>query len=107
MMNILESAILKGLKSKEIPFHDVMNAFNIRTSIAFNLSTSIQGFVYVSKKSNYHIILNGNINYETQCRVFLHEIKHIIKDLPRMTYIIGLDMQNEKFEIEADNLKLG
>jgi len=49
------------------------------------------------------LALNGNINYETQCRVFLHEIKHIVNDLPNTGYIIGLDMQHEHFEIVADN----
>lgn len=29
--------------------------------------------VYKTKRQNYIIILNGNINYETQCKVFLHE----------------------------------
>jgi hypothetical protein len=79
-------------------FHEVMNTFDIRTKIALNLPSSIYGFVYVSKKGNYHIILNGNINYETQCSVFLHEIKHIIYDIPTIGYIIGLDMQHMKFE---------
>jgi len=99
-MNILEKALLRGLSSQDIPFHDVMNAFNIKTSIVFNLDSKIHGFVYVSKKSNYHIILNGNINYETQCGVFLHEVNHIVNDLPKMAYIIGIDMQHEKFETE-------
>lgn len=99
-MNILEKSILKGLESENIPFHDLMNAFNIRTTIAFNLNSRMLGFVYVSRKGNYHIILNGNINYETQCKVFLHEVKHIVRDLPKMPYIIGIDMQREEFEIE-------
>ncbi len=79
-------------------FHEVMNTFDIKTSIAFNLPSAIQGFVYVSKQGNYPIILNGNLNYETQCRVFLHEMKHILSDMPVMGYVIGLDMQYKKFE---------
>ncbi|MFT9496302.1 hypothetical protein [Anaerosolibacter sp.] len=102
MIDILGTSLLRGLMSEDIPFHDVMNSFNIRTTIAFHLSPKVYGFVYVSRQKNYHIVLNGNINYETQCKVFLHEIKHIIKDLPMMNYIIGLDMQHETFEIEAD-----
>ena len=78
--------------SKNISFHVVID------KIALNLSSSIYGFVYVSKKGNYHTILNGNINYETQRSVFLHEIKHIIYDIPTIGYIIGFDMQYEKFE---------
>lgn len=98
-LNFLDKPLLKALKNENISFHEVMNAFDIRTKIALNLPSSIYGFVYVSKKGNYHIILNGNINYETQCSVFLHEIKHIIVDMPTLGYIIGLDMQHEEFEL--------
>lgn len=97
-LNFLDKSLLNALVNENISFHEVMNAFDIRTRIAFNLPSSIYGFVYVSKKGNYHIILNGNINYETQCSVFLHEIKHIIYDMPTIGYIIGLDMQYEEFE---------
>lgn len=106
MMDILETSLFRGLMSEDIPFHDVMNSFNIRTTITFNMTANVYGFVYVSKKGNYHIILNGNINYETQCKVFIHEVKHIVKDLPEMDYIIGLNMQHERFEREADKLTI-
>lgn len=76
-----------------------MNSFDIQTRIALNLPSSIYGFVYVSKKGNYHIVLNGNVNYKTQCSVFLHELKHIIYDMPTIGYIIGLDMQHKEFEL--------
>lgn len=105
-MILLEKALLNGLISEDIPFHEVMNAFNIRSHIAFDLDGKVLGFVYVSRKGNYHIILNGNVNYMTQCNVLVHEIKHIIHDLPRMPYIIGIDMQREKFEIDKDTYKL-
>jgi hypothetical protein len=98
ILNFLDNPLLKGLLDENMSFHEVMNTFDIRTRIALNLSSSIYGFVYVSKKGNYHIVLNGNINYETQCNVFLHEIKHIICDIPTIGYIIGLDMQHETFE---------
>jgi hypothetical protein len=101
-LNFLDKPLLKALLNEDISFHEVMNTFDIRTKIAFNLPSSIYGFVYVSRKGNYHIILNGNINYETQCCVFLHEIKHIIYDMPSIGYIIGLDMQKEDFENEAN-----
>lgn len=100
-LNLLESPILKGLLDENISFHEVMNTFNIKTSIAFNMPNSIHGYVYLSKKGNYHIMINGNINYETQCSVFLHEIKHIIVDMPTIGYIIGLDMQRETFELDS------
>lgn len=99
-LNFLDNPLLKALLNENMSFHEVMNAFNIRTKIALKLPSSIYGFVYVSKKGNYHVVLNGNVNYETQCSVFLHEIKHIICDMPTIGYIIGLDMQHTKIECQ-------
>lgn len=101
-LNFLDNPLHKALLNENISFHEVMNIFDIRTKIALNQPSSIYGFVYVSKNGNYHIILNGNINYETQCSIFLHEIKHIIYDIPTIGYIIGLDMQHEEFERQFD-----
>ena len=102
IMEILDKQLLKSLINEDISFHEVMNAYNIRTSIACNLPSSILGFVYVSRRENYHLVLNGNVNYETQCRTFVHEIKHIAEDIPKMGYIVGLDMQYTYFENAAD-----
>ena len=49
-------------------------------------------------RKGYLLALNGNINYETQCRVFLHEIKHIITDMPTIGYVIGIDIHHELTE---------
>lgn len=101
-MDIEDNRLLKSLMDKTISFHDAMSAYNIRTFIAFNLSGKILGFVYVSRRGYYHLILNGNVNYEAQCKTFIHEIKHITYDLPKAGYIIGLDMQHAEIEIAAD-----
>ncbi|SHE79881.1 hypothetical protein SAMN02745784_01832 [Tissierella praeacuta DSM 18095] len=103
-IDILDKSLLKSLLDETISFHEIMNAYNVRTSIAFNIPASILGFVYVSRRGNYHLILNGNVNYKTQCRTFVHEIKHITYDLPKIGYIVGLDMQHTYFENEADML---
>ena len=102
MLKLLDTPLLKALQSESIPFHDVMNTFDIKTSIAFNLNSNIYGFVYTSRKGNYHIILNGNLSFEAQCKTFVHEIKHIVTDMPTMGYVIGLDMQHMDFEVEAN-----
>ncbi len=105
MINLLETPLLKALLDESIPFHEVMNAFDIKVSIAFNLSQSVYGFVYRSNRKGYLLVLNGNINYETQCRIFLHEIKHIIADMPNIGYIIGIDNQHTILESESINFK--
>lgn len=101
-MDILDKPLLKALLNEDIPFYEVMNAYNIKTTIACNLPSSTLGFVYLSRRGNYHLILNGEVNYKTQCKTFVHEIKHIANDMPQLGYIIGLDMQYTYMEQSAD-----
>ncbi|MTV47723.1 hypothetical protein GJ688_01840 [Heliobacillus mobilis] len=104
-VKLLDMQLLRSLRDETIPFHEVMNAFNIRTTIA-NLPSSVHAYVYVSRKGRYHLVMNGNINAETQYEVFCHEIKHIIYDLPTVGYIVGLDMQRTEIEKMADLFEL-
>ncbi|NLC45034.1 MAG: hypothetical protein GX783_12245 [Clostridiales bacterium] len=99
---ILEKPLLKSLLDGTIPFYDVMNAYNVKTTLSYQLPSHVLGFVYVSRRGNYHLILNADVNYETQCRTFVHEIKHIVHDLPSAGYIIGLNMQHSGLEQETD-----
>ncbi|MDI6604077.1 MAG: hypothetical protein QME35_02905 [Thermoanaerobacteraceae bacterium] len=100
---ILDKLLMKALLNQEIPFYELMTAYDIQVSIA-NIDTCIYGFTYVSRHGNYYLILNGNIGYEEQCKVFIHEIKHILEDCPKQSYYIGLDMQYEYIEAEADKV---
>lgn len=102
-VDLLNKPLLKGLLEESIPFYELMSAYGIKVIIA-NISTKAYGFVYVSSRNNSYIILNGNISYETQCKVLIHELKHIINDIPKQSYCIGLDMQYEHIEHEADKV---
>ena len=104
MMNldILDKPLLKALLNEDIPFYEVMNSFNIKTTILFNIPSRVLGFVYLSRRGYYHLLLNGSVNYETQCKVFIHEIIHITRDMPKLAYRIGLDMQHTYLERSAD-----
>lgn len=100
-MDFLQAPLVRALLDETIPFVEVMNAFDIQTHIAFNLSAACQGFVYCSSaKNKYLIVLNGNINFERQCHVFVHEITRIVKHMPSETYFIGIDMQRSRIEVE-------
>ncbi|MEQ2129932.1 hypothetical protein QTP99_08025 [Caldanaerobacter subterraneus KAk] len=105
-INLLDTSLMKALLDETIPFHEVMNAFGIRTHIVFNLPSTVLGFTYVSRKGNYHLLLNGNINYRTQVKTFLHEIQHILNDMPRCGYIIGLNMEHLELEDKADEVSM-
>lgn len=102
MLSFLDSPLIKALLAESISFHEIMNAFDIKTSIAFNLGTNVYGFVYTSRRGKYHIILNGNLSYEVQCKTFIHEIKHIIVDMPTIGYVIGIDMKHDSFDSDLN-----
>jgi hypothetical protein len=99
---LLGKTLLNSLIDGTIPFADVMNAYDVRTTLNYHLPSHVLGFVYVSRRGNYHLILNGKVNYETQYKTFVHEIKHISYDLPKAGYVIGLNMQHSALELEAD-----
>jgi len=101
-IDALDKPLLKSLIDGTISFADVMNAYNVKTTLTHQLPNNILGFVYVSRRGNYHLILNANVNFETQCKTFFHEINHIVQDLPKAGYIIGLDMHHSSLELEAD-----
>lgn len=102
-IDFLDKPLVKALLNQEIPFYELMIAYDIQVSIA-NLDTCIYGFTYVSRHGNYYLILNGNIDYATQCKVFIHELKHILEDCPKQSYYLGMDMQYEYIELEADKV---
>jgi Zn-dependent peptidase ImmA (M78 family) len=66
------------------------------------LNPEVYGFVYLSSFHKYFIIINKNLTKELQKEVFLHEVEHIIYDMPELGYIIGLDMQHSSIEKKAD-----
>lgn len=103
-INLLDTSLMRAFLDETIPFHEVMNAFCIRTHIVFNLPSTVLGFTYVSRRGNYHLLLNGNVSYRTQVKTFLHEIQHILNDIPQHSYIIGLNMEHLELEDEADEI---
>lgn len=101
----MKDRILNSLINGHLSFFDILRAYDIRIAVVNHLSNAVLGMVYKTKRQNYVIVLNGNINYETQCKVFLHEVYHIEEHMPSIGYCIGLDMQHNQFEIDADDRK--
>lgn len=67
------------------------------------LSPEVYGFVYLSSYTNYFIVINQNLTLELQKEVYLHEVEHIMYDMPEDGYVIGLDMQYSQMEKAANN----
>ena len=65
------------------------------------LPPGLYGFVYYSRKGRYHILISEELSPGAKYEVLLHEIHHIIEDMPRFTYAIGLDKQWGELEKRA------
>ena len=66
------------------------------------LNPKIYGFVYLSTTHKYFVIINKNITLELQKEVFMHEVEHIMYDMPEIGYFIGVDMQYCEIENKAN-----
>lgn len=93
--------LVRSLLCEDISDYETLRAFGISVKLA-KLPANTLGFVYTSKRQNYYIIINSNINSECQRKVLAHEIKHIVYDMPTTTSIIGIDCQDSHIECEAD-----
>ena len=80
----------------------LIKAGDVRIHV-IKLSPGLYGFVYFSRKGKYHIFISEELSPPGQQEVLLHEIYHILEDMPRIAYIFGLDMQHETIEQRAKN----
>lgn len=76
----------------------LMEESNQIRTIHLNLAGNIGGFAYRSIRGIYYIIINENLNFETQTRVAYHEAKHILDSEICGIYICELDT-NENYDI--------
>lgn len=60
-------------------------------------------FVYRSRKGRFHIFVGEELAPEKRQEVFMHEIRHILVDMSRRSYILGLDMVRTDIEVQADH----
>ncbi|MDX9816376.1 MAG: hypothetical protein RBT06_05500 [Smithellaceae bacterium] len=74
---------------------------DIKIHVTNLVPPKVYGFVYYSGKGRYHIFISEELSPRGRQEVLLHEIYHIMVDMPKRTYIIGLDMQWEEFERKA------
>ncbi len=86
-----QNELNKPVKTKEIRIRCVC------------LGEDILGLVYYSGKGRYYIFLSNQLTQERLREVLAHEIYHIYNNMPRNTYIIGIDVQEELFETQAAN----
>jgi len=66
------------------------------------LGPGVAGFVYKSRKGVYHIFVSEDLSPEGRRHIIFHEINHILKDMPVIPYVIGVDMQRYSIETSAE-----
>lgn len=103
-LKLLEKQIYKLIECKDHSLYDALLNYNICLTVVNDLDYSVFGFVYYSRSDCYHLIINGKLDLETQRRTLLHEIKHIITDIPKIGYIVGINMIRTPLELEADKI---
>ncbi|MEW8957828.1 MAG: ImmA/IrrE family metallo-endopeptidase [Moorella sp. (in: firmicutes)] len=98
---IRRSSLLRCLMKGEIPTEEILRAYNIFPHIV-SLSGEVNAYVYSSRKGRYHIFVDDSLSPEEQQKVLMHEIRHILVDMPKHGYLIGLDMMRTEMEVKAD-----
>lgn len=94
-------AIIRALLCGSMEPEEVMRAHDIRQHMDA-LESDVAAFVYRSGKDRIYIVINQNMSLEVQQEVFLHELCHVIEDIPRIGYVLGLDGYRSPLEKRAD-----
>ena len=92
--------ILTAIKNED--FIEYLRSFDIHLHTV-QMHHELMAFIYYSKKGRHHVFINNKNCVEIQRKLILHELKHIVDDMPKLSYVIGLDMQYEPFETNAES----
>jgi len=98
---MLPAFVLRAIE-EGVSLQEILKEHNIYLAFA-KLSGRVHGLTYADSSGYYLIIINENLSITAQYKTLLHELKHIIYDLPKMKYIVGKDM-NSNIEKEADKI---
>ncbi len=98
--DLAEHPVIKAIMEGDADADEIIRSYDIYTSTA-DLEGSTAALVYNSGRRR-HIVLKRCLSPEYKRKVIFHELYHILADLPRVPYIIGLDTQPYGMEKEAD-----
>lgn len=101
LQSLPKYAVIRSLLDGSIPFDEAMRTYNIHTA-EHELPPEILAMVYQCRRGHYHIVTSPGLSPEGKKQVLFHELKHIIEDMPKLGYIVGVDMQYEILEQQAD-----
>lgn len=93
--------VLCSLLSGDIDPVEAMKAFSIH-SHEVPLGGDVAAFVYRSRRDHFHVFVSHFLSPEARREVFLHELYHIIEDMPGAGYVLGMNLYREPLERRAD-----
>ena len=99
MTNLESSALFQQLMADPELAQDILHNNRIITRVA-PLGPHISGMVYRSSNGVFYIVANQMLLFE-ECRfVFLHELAHIVVEVPKKNYLVRLE--RDENEMIAD-----
>ena len=101
LMSMPKYEVIRAIKDYSYDIDEILRTFNIFTHM-WDLNGDVSAFVFKSRKGRFHIVVNEWLSHETKQKVFLHELYHIVEDMPKKPYILGLDMHRHESEKAAD-----
>ena len=100
MIDSADQQFLMALVSGSLSQDDFLTRSGAR--LRFGDLGSLKGIVYVSGMGNIYIVINNHLTLEGQRRTFLHEIHHILDDIPSYPCLISIDMQGSVIEKDSE-----
>lgn len=94
-------SIIRCLMDSNIEACEVWRLFEVYPHEVL-LPAGVSAFVYSSSKGRKHIFINSYLSRLEKEQLLFHELGHVIEHLPKMGYVIGLDMQRQPVEEQAD-----
>ncbi len=101
LQSLPKYAVIRSLLDSTLSFTEVMRTYDTHTCEC-DLGPEILAMVYRCRQGHYHIVTSPSLSPEGKQQILFHELKHIIEDMPKLGYIIGVDMQYETLERKAD-----
>ena len=100
MTNLESSALFQQLMADPELAQDILHNNRIITRVA-PLGPNIAGMVYRSANGVFYIVANQMLLFE-ECRfVFLHELAHIVVEVPKKNYLVRLEHDENEHVADA------
>jgi len=101
MTDLINHPLVRSLLWGDMPSDEVLRTYGICVRLG-DLSGEVNGFLYVSRRGKRYIVVENSLSPSVQQDTLLHELKHVLKDLPKRPYVFGMDQQGRQEEREAD-----